>query len=124
MSPPTPGGIYSLSDDLVKFPDTDVRGTRTRHPLRTVVVMSSAAVCSSSEYGCVTIAPMSHIVTFCAGVDLIIQPNRENGLNAPGRVMISYMQPMVKSDLGRKIGVMSDQDWQAIMLSLIAAIDH
>lgn len=122
--PITPGGIYRLKDSLVRFPDTDIRKTRALHDYRTVLVMSSAAVCNSVEYACVTVAPMSHLVTYCAGVDLIIQPNRENSLDAPGRVMLSYMQPVIKSDIERKIGVMSDEDWQRIMVSVIAALDH
>lgn len=120
----TPGGIYRLSDRLIKFPDSDAKNTRTPHDYRTVLVMSSAVVCRSYEYACVIVAPMSHLVRFCASTDLIIQPNRENKLNAPGRVLLSYMQPVQKSDIRQQIGVMSDDDWQNIMVALIAGIDH
>jgi hypothetical protein len=120
----TPGGIYRLQDSLIRFPDTDAKKTRTLHDYRTVLVMSSAAVCASKAYGCVIIAPMSHLVNFCAGTDVIIQPNRENRLDAPGRVLLSYMQPMIKSDVELKIGVMSDEDWQTIMVAVIAGLDH
>ncbi len=122
--PVTPGGVCRLKDSLIRLPDADARKTRTPHNFRTVLVISSATVCQSLEYACVIVAPMSHIVSFCAGVDLIVQPNRENGLNAPGRVMLSYMQPVIKTDLEKKIGVMSDEDWQKIMVALIAGLDH
>jgi hypothetical protein len=119
-----PGGIYKLKDDLVKFPDTEARNLRTRHDHRTVLVMSSAAVCHSDDYGCVIVAPMSHLVKYCAGVDVIVNPSRQNGLNAPGRVLLSYMQPAIKTDLTTKIGVMSDEDWQVIMAAVISGLDH
>jgi hypothetical protein len=61
----TPGGIYRIKDSLVRFPDTDAKKTRTLHDYRTVLVMSSAVVCNSMEYGCVIIAPMSHLVDWC-----------------------------------------------------------
>lgn len=122
--PVIPGGIYRLKDSLIKLPDSDAKKTRTLHDYRTVLVMSSAAVCNSIEYACVTVAPMSHLTNYCAGVELIIQPNRENGLDAPGRVMLPYMQPVIKTDLEKRIGVMSDEDWQRIMVSVIAALDH
>jgi len=38
--------------------------------------------------------------------------------------MLSYMQPVIKTDLEKKIGVMSDEDWQKIMVALIAGLDH
>ena len=120
----TPGGIYRLKDSLVRFPDTDARKGRTVHDYRTVLVMSSAGVCRSLDYACVLVAPMSHLVHFCASVDLIIQPDAVNKLNGPSRVMLSYLQPVIKSDLEAKIGVMSDGDWQKIMVALISGVDH
>lgn len=120
----TPGGIYRLDDSLIRFPDTDAKKTRTAHDYRTVLVMSSALVCRSYEYACVLVAPMSHLVRFCASVDLIIQPDSQNKLNAPGRVMLSYMQPVQKSDIRQHIGTVCDQDWQNIMVALISGIDH
>lgn len=120
----TPGGIYRLDDSLIRFPDTDAKKTRTPHDYRTILIMSSAIVCRSYEYACVIVAPMSHLVKFCASTDLIVQPNPENRLNAPGRVLLSYMQPIQKSDIRKQIGVMSDGDWQEIMVALIAGIDH
>jgi hypothetical protein len=122
----TPGGIYCLQDSLVKFPDTDAKKTRTLHEWRTVLVMSGAAICRSFDYGCVIIAPMSHLLNVCAGYDLIIKPNAQNRLNGPGRVLLSYLQPIVKADLemSTKIGTMSDGDWQEIMTALVDGLDH
>jgi hypothetical protein len=120
----TPGGIYRLDDSLIKIPDSDAKKTRTLHDHRTVLVMSNALVCRSYDYACVIVAPMSHLVNYCASVDLIIKPNSVNKLNSPGRVMLSYMQPVQKSDIRNQIGVMSDEDWQAIMVALVAGIDH
>lgn len=119
-----PGGIYRLRDRLIHFPDSDSRKTRTVHQFRTVLVMSSAVVCQSIEYACVIAAPMSHHVHICASVDVIIQPNRENNLDRPGRVLLSYMQPVLKTDFEKQFGVMGYEDWQKIMVAVIAGLDH
>lgn len=118
------GGIYRLKDELIQFPDSKVKDNRTRHDFRTVLVISNQIICDSYNCPCVLVAPLSHRLDIKAETDIILQKTSENKLNADGRAMLGYIQPVLKSDLEKHIGTLSDEQWEELMEQLVWNMDR
>jgi hypothetical protein len=118
------GGVYSLHDAVIKIPDGDLAGTRTKHDFRTIVVLSNQNICNSIACPVVTVVPLSHILTPRAETDLIIGKDKENKLEHDSRLMFGYIQPVLKSDLKTKIGVLSENDWHNVMGKIVWNFDR
>src|SRR5437016_129112 len=103
---PKTGGIYRLSDSVISLPDGDLKKNRTKHDFRTVLVISNNIICSSLRCPCVTVAPMSHLLTSKAESDLVIAKSDSNGLDGDGRIMLGYVQPVLKYALEKEIGIL------------------
>lgn len=113
------GGIYALRDDAIKIPDGDLKKNRTKHIFRTVVVVSNQTICNSVACPVVTVVPLSHILTPRAETDLNIARTEKNGLEFDSRLMFGYMQPVLKSDLEKQIGIFDDSEWQKVMCKIV-----
>ncbi len=122
--PITNGGIYRLRDSAVDFPVDDHRGTRTEHDFRTVVVLSCQSHCDDPDEEEVLIAPMSHTLTLSRLTDCQFKPNKENGLNAPGRILLSHIQPVPKIALEKMFGRFTDSEWETVCAHVLANIDR
>jgi mRNA-degrading endonuclease toxin of MazEF toxin-antitoxin module len=118
------GGVYALDDSLIKIPDGDLAGNRTKHDFRTVVVLSNQNICNSIACPVITVVPLSHILTPRAETDLIIGKDAENKLEHDSRLMFGYIQPLLKSDLKNQIGVLSENDWQHVMGKIVWNFDR
>jgi len=118
------GGVYALDDSLIKIPDGDLAGNRTKHEFRTVVVLSNQNICNSIACPVITVVPLSHILTPRAETDLIIGKDDENNLAYDSRLMFGYIQPLLKSDLKTQIGVISENDWQHVMGKVVWNFDR
>lgn len=118
------GGVYRLRDSVVKIPDGDLAGNRTKHEFRIVVVLSNQNICNSVACPVVTIVPLSHILEPRAETDLIIGKHESNSLDADSRLMFGYVQPVLKSDLEKQIGQLDEHDWQQVMGKLVWNFDR
>lgn len=118
------GGVYRLKDSIVKIPDSDSTGNRTKHDFRTVIVLSNQKICDSLACPVVTIAPLSHITQPRAETDLIIGKSGPNSLAHDSRIMFGYTQPVLKSDLDKQIGRLSDSDWEQVMGKIVWNFDR
>lgn len=118
------GGIYRLKDSLIRFPESDKNDNRTKHDFRTVLVLSNQKLIDSYTCPCVVVAPMSHLTHFKSEADIIIQKTVDNGLSQDSRIMFGYIQPVIKSDLQKQIGVLSDEEWQKVMEAIVFCFDH
>lgn len=89
-----------------------------------MLILSNQKLIDSYACPCVVVSPMSHLVHFKSPADLIISKNSSNGLQHDSRIMLSYIQPVMKSDLEKQIGVLPDEQWQQVAIHLIACFDH
>lgn len=121
---PKTGGIYRLRDKVIDLPDSDAQNNRTKHEFRTVLVVSNPKVCGSLNCACVLIAPMSHQTHQAADTDLVIAKDAINKLSSDGRVLCGYIQPILKSDLEKEIGILSDEDWEKVMERIVYTMDR
>lgn len=118
------GGVYRLRDAIIKMPDGDLAGNRTKHDFRTVVVLANQNICNSVACPVVTVVPLSHILEPRAETDLVIRKNENNKLESDSRLMFGYMQPVLKSDLDKLIGQLDENDWQEVMGKIVANFDR
>jgi mRNA-degrading endonuclease toxin of MazEF toxin-antitoxin module len=118
------GGIYRIRNEAIDFPVEDAKGTRKEELFRTVTVMSSQQLCDSTDEESVLIAPMSHDLSMKHSTDVIIPASKENGLNAPGRIILSHIQPIEKKALEKKFGRFSDDEWRQIVSHTLDNIDR
>ena len=118
------GGIYRLKDSLIRFPESDETENRTKHDFRTVLVLSNQKLIDSYTCPCVVVAPMSHLTHFKSLADIVIPKTSANKLAEDSRIMFGYIQPVLKSDLQKQIGVLSDDEWQVVMEAIVSCFDH
>lgn len=118
------GGVYLLRDEIVRIPDSEIAGNRTKHEFRTVVVLSNQTICNSIACPVVTIVPLSHTLTPRAETDLIIGRSEGNGLDHDSRLMFGYMQALLKSDLEKHLGQLDDADWEHVMGKIVWNFDR
>jgi mRNA interferase MazF len=62
-----------------------------------------------TSYGITVVIPLSSKVKPYIG-NVRIEPNAENGLDAPSDVLIGQIVAVVKASLGQKIGTLSEAD--------------
>lgn len=118
------GGIYRLRDDIIKLPDTDLAGKRTKHDFRTVVALSNQKICDSVSSPVVMIVPLSHVTEPRASTDLLVGKTRKNGLAEDSKLMFGYMQPVLKSDLEKQVGQLDEDEWQHVMGKIVWNFDR
>ena len=118
------GGVYLLQDSVIKLPDGDLTGNRTKHDFRVVVVLSNQTTCNSVACPVVTVVPLSHVLQPRAETDLIIGKHESNKLEHDSRLMFGYMQPVLKSDLEKQIGQLDENDWQHVMGKIVWNFDR
>ena len=118
------GGIYVLKDSLIQLPDAKAKDNRTKHEFRTVLVLPNQKLCDSYNCPCVLVAPLSTSLHIKAESDLIIQKTAENKLRSDSRAMLSYVQPVLKSDLKKHIGTLDDQQWDELMEQIVWNFDR
>ena len=98
------GGIYRINDSAIAFPAEDANKTRANHPFRTVVVLSNQEHCNDANEEEVLVAPMSGDLQLKHPTDIEFDPDGENGLNKPGRILLGHIQPILKTDLQKQFG--------------------
>lgn len=113
-----------MRDSAIDFPVDDKKGTRTKHDFRTVVVLSCQSHCDDPAEEEILIAPMSHNLALSRLTDCEVKPNHENGLDAPGRILLSHIQPIPKAALEKVIGRFTDWEWDTICAHVLANIDR
>jgi hypothetical protein len=118
------GDVYLVQDAHVIIPETKARD-RLLHPHgRTCVILSSNVFCADPLYPLVSIAPTSHRVDLKDASDFPIEPSSVNGLKLESLVLLGHVQPVRKSSLFRKIGSLSQQEWEDMVLHLIWTFDR
>jgi mRNA-degrading endonuclease toxin of MazEF toxin-antitoxin module len=118
------GGIYSLRDSVIKLPDGDLAGNRTKHEFRTVLVLSNQNICNSIACPVVSAVPLSSRLTPRAETDLIIGSTPSNSLASDSRIMFGYIQPVCKCDFEKQVGQLNEEEWHEIMGKIVWNFDR
>jgi mRNA-degrading endonuclease toxin of MazEF toxin-antitoxin module len=114
-----PGHIYSLKDDLITFPETRSGQERGVHFSRPVLLLSNERVCSQSIEPVLLVCPISHQTDLKTACDIYLPKDTENKLSSNSRLILSHIQPVLKTDLGSEIGALSSDHFDKVKAQLI-----
>jgi mRNA-degrading endonuclease toxin of MazEF toxin-antitoxin module len=115
----SPGTIVSVKDKRIVFP---LNWIRRAHERRFCLTLSNDTLCATQEI--LLIAPCTTDVNSLAQSDLLIQPDRTNGLHSPSAVLLGQIQPILYEDVIVKMGELSDRDWDLVMRKLLWVVDR
>lgn len=103
------GEIWSIKDELISIPYAD-RSTAPRefHEWRTVVIAHNNILNSDPTWPIVMVAPLSHRTDLMRDYDLEVLPGRD-GVREHSIIRLSLVQPVLKVDLDRKFGRLSEE---------------
>jgi len=119
----TQGDVCLVEDESVVMPQTP-EGKRIIHPHgRTCIILSNPHLSKRVTYPIVSIAPTSSQVDLKEEADFPLSANPANGLDKDCLVMLGHIQPVKKLDVFRKIGELSDSEWDGLCAHLLWYFD-
>jgi len=72
-------------------------------------------MCADKNWPIVLIAPLSHKLYPVPKPDLIMDSTDKNGLAVKSRVILSQVQPLLKTALQERMGEISKEKWEEII---------
>jgi mRNA-degrading endonuclease toxin of MazEF toxin-antitoxin module len=116
-----PGEVWKAKDSSVSL-----LGALTRHwhNERYCLILSNSTMCNDPNWPLVLIAPLSHILQPKALPDLYVQKTDKNGLQVKSRLILSQIQPLLKTDLQEHVGEIEVTEWEEIMRYIFWHIDR
>jgi mRNA-degrading endonuclease toxin of MazEF toxin-antitoxin module len=117
-----PGYVCLLRDGVIRLPDGE--DNRDLHQYRTVVVLSNNFLCTSLYCPLVTVAPTSHKLNRRNATEIVVRQSLDNGLTYDSRIMLAHIQPVIKTDIDRKLGELSLADWENLMTQIVKNFDR
>ncbi len=119
-----PGDVYLAEDTEIVIPETKDDERKWHQNGRPCVILSNDVLCSDPAYRIVSIAPISHRVDLKARADFDLSPTRQNGLHEPSLIMLGHIQPVRKQTLFKKIGELSNSEWEAMLAHIVDNFDR
>ena len=119
------GEVYYIKDKLISMPNTDRLDTRNYHKGRPVVIMQNNSENSNPKSPLITIAPTSSNLKYKRENDLILTPEKD-GVKKKCFLITKLMQPVLKVDLERSIGQLSNEKIKqslSLVLEKLGVID-
>lgn len=111
--------VCLVEDESVVLPQTPDEKRTFHENGRTCVVLSNAHLSVRSTYPIVSIAPTSSQIDLKEEADFELEANSMNGLDKKCLVMLGHIQPVKKSDIFKKIGRLSDEEWDSLCAHLL-----
>lgn len=102
------GGIYYVNDKLISLPESDRIKSRNYHEGRPLVVLQNDNANSNEAVPLITVAPVSSVQKYKKASDLPLKPKVDD-VNTDSLLMVGLLQPILKIDVERKIGDISDE---------------
>lgn len=104
------GTIYIVPDEVIQLPEENLPGAgpRNLHEGRPFLVLQSQELCNDANYHFVLGAPVSTKIQYKKETDFILLKQDSGGLKFDSVVLLSHIQPILKSDLGRQAGKVSN----------------
>src|SRR5690348_6540390 len=84
-----PGFVCVVKDGVISLPDNEE--DRTKHPSRTVIVLSNDLLCADLATPLITVAPTSHQLKWKNKAEVVIRKSDANGLDHDSRVMLAHL---------------------------------
>jgi PemK-like, MazF-like toxin of type II toxin-antitoxin system len=108
-----PGAVITVPDRKLNFPHNLI--SRKVHERRFAVVLCDHKLCSDAGEPLIVVVPMTHRLTPKGRTDVLIGRAPENGLLHDSLAQVILIQPLLKSDVHEKLGVLSDADYESIL---------
>ena len=119
-----PGDVCIVKDESVVIPETP-EDKRKYHPEgRLCVILSNRSMCADPTFPIVSIAPLTHRVDLKDSCDFPLNPSDQNRLRKVSLVMLGHIQPITKQDLIKKIGSLSEDEWNDMVAHILSNIDR
>jgi mRNA-degrading endonuclease toxin of MazEF toxin-antitoxin module len=114
-----PGSIFNVADGIIVFPETRAGQSRDEHVSRPIVILGNSKMCGDKREPVLIVAPLSHLTEIRSAPDFCIKADSENKLEKNSRIVLSHIQPLLKTDLGKRVGSLSMEDFDRLKASLI-----
>lgn len=115
----SPGAVVTVKDKRVVFA---LNWKRIPHERRFCLTLSNDTLCATQDV--LLIAPCTTLTDILAQSDLLITPDKTNGLEKPTAILLGQVQPILYEDIIEKIGDLSDRDWELVMRKLLWVVDR
>lgn len=100
--------VYSISDDIVIFPEERLGNTRSKHNSRLVIILQNDKDNDNPIIKICSIAPLSTNKQYYR-LDYQLKKANHQFLRDDSFVRIQHTQPILKTDLKSKFGNVADQ---------------
>ncbi len=108
------GEIWILRDNLISLlPSDRVVNRRNMHSSRPVLVVQNCLENNDEESLLIRVAPMSTTIRFEQKFDIRLHPATD-GVKDECMAQVQLTQPILKKDMERKVGMISDDKKQEI----------
>lgn len=116
------GGVYMVRDELVVFPEDRLPGAkRTRHEHRYVLVLQCQEDCDAPDIPTVLVAPLSTRKRVKSRFDYELSHGTAN-LREDDYVKLALVQPMLKTELVKRVGIVDLAKMHDVVTVLLANI--
>jgi len=109
------GGVYYVKDTTISLPPNDIRNYHEER--RPVVVLSGPNTNSNGGWQTVLVAPISSSTSLKTGFCIKLAAG-EGGVSRKCWVRVVAIQPLLKADLGDRLGVLPAQRLEEIQARL------
>lgn len=117
----SPGTVVTYPDQHLSFPHNLLRKP---HGRRFAVIVSNARICADKSVGIVVAVPMTHEVATRDATEVLIERSSENGIECDGSAMLHMIQPVLKTNIKQKMGVLNAADWDALIAGLAWMVER
>jgi mRNA-degrading endonuclease toxin of MazEF toxin-antitoxin module len=117
-----PATVVTVTDKKLSFPHNLLN--RKVHDRRFAAVLSNDQICASSGHPLIVVVPMTHSTDTQSETDVLISRTRSNGLETDSLAQLHLIQPLLKTDVIDKRGVLSNEDWESLIERLVWMTDR
>ena len=110
----TYGDIWLVRDELIRLMPSDrLENHRNIHPSRAVVIVQNCDENDDEESILIRVAPLSTQIRFLQKFDVELEPGKD-GVKEGCMVQVQLTQPVLKKDLFKTVGKISDEKKEEI----------
>ncbi len=95
--------VFSVPDDVINFPEERLGKTRTKHPMRLVIILQNDQDNNDPTIKIATIAPLSTSKDYHR-LDYLLKKLDHPFLRDDSYIRVRHIQPILKNDLSKKCG--------------------